>query len=72
MNTVPPPQIDWSVPPSREEIEQLREVARLPLWVKLEWLEQMQKIAEHMQKQHAQRRAERAAVQCERQELNHE
>ena len=38
--------IDWSIPVAPQELEQLREVARLPLSQKLEWLEESQRLVE--------------------------
>ncbi len=44
-----PPNINWNVPPDPQEIEQLRQAARLSWAEKLEWLEQMQRMALWMQ-----------------------
>lgn len=51
------PAINWDVAPDSYEIEGLRDMARLPLWEKLEWLEEMQLFAEWMQEQRRQRLA---------------
>ena len=42
------PDIDWTVAPDPHEIAQLREVAKAPLWEKLEWLESTQAMVELM------------------------
>lgn len=41
--------IDWTVPPDPAEIEQLRELAKLPFSEKLKWLAKAQQIVEHLQ-----------------------
>lgn len=41
--------INWNVPPDPQEIEQLRDAARLSWPEKLQWLEEMQRIALWMQ-----------------------
>jgi hypothetical protein len=45
------PEIDWSVPPDPHEIARLRELAKIPLAVFLETLEEMQILADHMEAQ---------------------
>jgi hypothetical protein len=50
-----PYEIDWTVPPDPAEIEQLREVAKLPFSEKLKWLAQVGRMAEHMEKSRAER-----------------
>lgn len=45
------PTINWDVLPDPQELAQLRDAARLPLGERLEWLEQMQRIALHLQQQ---------------------
>ncbi len=45
-------EIDWTVPPDPAEIEQLRELARMPFSEKLAWLAQAQDLVEHLQKHH--------------------
>ncbi len=50
-----PPNINWNVPPDPQEIEQLRDAARLSWADKLDWLEEMQRLALFLQKQHAPR-----------------
>ena len=59
-----PYEIDWSVPPDPVEIEQLREVAKLPFSEKLKWLAQVGTMFEHMEKSRAER------IQREREEQN--
>lgn len=49
------PPIDWNVPPDPHEIEQLRDNARLSWADKLDWLEEMQRLALFLQKQSATR-----------------
>lgn len=50
MNNIPDdfPEIDWNTPADPQEIAQLREQAKLPLWEKLAWLESAQEMAECM------------------------
>jgi hypothetical protein len=55
-------QIDWSVPPDPTEIEQLREVAKLPFSEKMKWLAQAQGIVESLQRNHQQRLEERRGL----------
>ena len=58
MNIVHPSQIDWTVPADPAEIEQLREMAKLPFSEKLKWLAQAQRMIEHMQRSRESRRGE--------------
>lgn len=51
---IPPPKIDWTVPPDPEEIENLRSFAALSMWDKLQWLEEAQRMVEHMNGQRPQ------------------
>ena len=44
------PEIDWTVPADPHEIAQLRDVAKWPLWEKLQWLESAQEIAQSLEK----------------------
>ena len=44
------PEIDWTIPADPQEIAQLREHAKWPLWEKLEWLESAQIVAESLEK----------------------
>ena len=50
MNNIPDdfPEIDWTRPADPHEIAQLRDVAKWPLWEKLEWLESAQQMVETM------------------------
>jgi hypothetical protein len=59
MTPLTPQEINWNVPPDPMEIEQLREVAKLPYWEKLKWLAQAGRMADHLQKQHAERMNQR-------------
>ncbi len=43
------PEIDWTVEADPHEIAQLREVAKWPLWEKLEWLESAQIIVQSLE-----------------------
>ena len=42
------PEIDWTIPADPQEIAQLREHAKWPLWEKLAWLESAQEMVECM------------------------
>ena len=44
------PEIDWTIPADPQEIAQLREHAKWPLWEKLQWLESAQIMAESLEK----------------------
>ncbi|BCM91187.1 hypothetical protein IAD21_03051 [Abditibacteriota bacterium] len=46
-----PQFIDWTVPPDPQEIERLRETARLSWPEKLQWLEEMQRLVEFINPQ---------------------
>ncbi len=48
------PEIDWTVAPDPHEIAQLRELVKLPLWEKLQWLETAQEMVESMNAHRAQ------------------
>lgn len=48
MKPEPMPPIDWSQPVHPQEIEQMRDFARLSLWEKMGWLEEAQIFADHM------------------------
>ena len=41
-------QIDWNAPVGDEELERMRDFAKLSLWEKLGWLEEAQRYVEHM------------------------
>lgn len=45
------PDRKWSVGWDGHELDQLRRLARLPLWQKLQWLEEMNRVIRHMRKQ---------------------
>ena len=55
------PEIDWPVAPDPREIARLRELAKLPLWEKLQWLETAQEMVESMSAQQAQQAREDSA-----------
>lgn len=44
------PLTNWTVPPDSQEIEQLRMAARLSWSEKLQWLEEMQRMVEFIQR----------------------
>jgi len=46
-----PPDESWPRGFDAHQLEQLRRLAMLPLWAKLEWLEEAQRLAGHMQGQ---------------------
>lgn len=43
------PEGTWECDWAGHELAQLRRLAELPFWEKLEWLEEAQRMAEHMQ-----------------------
>ena len=53
------PEIDWTVPADPHESAQLRALAQLPLWEKLEGLESAQIIAQSLEKSRLQQAREK-------------
>ena len=47
--------IDWTTPVDENELEQMRDFARLSLWEKLGWLEEAQRYVEAMKASRAAR-----------------
>ncbi len=41
----------WAAGWEEHELDQLRRLARLPLWQKLQWLEEMNRIIRHLRSQ---------------------